>query len=405
MIVDKPQRDDPTRPQRMAWWHEARFGMFIHYGLYAVPGRGEWVMNRDRIPPAEYAELVHRFEPAEACADEWVRLARRAGMKYVVLTTRHHDGFCLWDSGLSDFTVSRCRGGRDLVADYVAACRREGLKVGFYYSLKDWSHPNWLSRQQGDSQGHERFLAYIHGQVRELCTNYGTIDVLWYDGPGPYREDGWRSEQLNAMVRDLQPGIVINCRSHLPEDFDTPEQHVRPSRPGRAWESCMTLNGSWGYHAGDTLYKTPAEVIATLARIVHAGGNLLLNVGPEADGTVPPRSAAILRDVGRWLEVNGEAIYGTSRSVMPWNSAGLPTQKGNAVYQIMTKYVWPEFVLAGAGARLQHAEMLGSDRELPFKQDKTRIVVAGLPRTPPDPVAPVLKLSFESTPTFVGFPA
>jgi len=405
MVVREPQKPDPTREARMAWWKEARFGMFIHYGLYAQLGRGEWVMNRERIPLAEYAPLADAFAPRPDCAEEWARTAVAAGMRYVVLTTRHHDGFCLWDSQLSDFTAVKRGPRRDLVAEYVTACRRHGLRVGLYYSLKDWSHPNWLSLRRGDSAGHETFLRYIHGQVRELCSNYGPIDVLWYDGPGPYDAAGWRAEEMNGIARKLQPQILINCRSHLPEDFDTPEQHVQASPPGRAWESCMTLNQSWGYHGGDLNYKSPGEVVSTLARTVHRGGNLLLNIGPEADGSVPPESAAILRQVGRWMQVNGEAIYGSVPSALEWACYGVPTQRGQCTYLLQDKYLGPEFCIAGAGRTVKEVRLLATGQELAFRQDGDRVHISGLPRNPPDRVCPVVRITFDGEPAWVPFPA
>ncbi|MBT3376856.1 MAG: alpha-L-fucosidase [Lentisphaerae bacterium] len=404
MVVNKPQTVDPTREQRMAWWKEARFGMFIHYGAYSQLGRGEWVMNRERISPADYEPFTDAFAPKADCAREWARTAKDAGMKYVVLTTRHHDGFCLWDSKLTNYTAVQRGPERDIVAEFVEALRDEDLRVGLYYSLKDWHHPNWLARQRGDELGHEEFVQYIHGQVRELCSNYGKIDILWYDGPGPYREDGWRSDEMNGIARELQPGIIINCRSHTPEDFDTPEQHVKPSQPGRAWESCMTLNTSWGYHHGDDNYKSPGDVVGLLSTVVHGGGNLLLNIGPEPDGSVPPQSADILRRVGRWMRVNGEAIRGADRSAFQWGCYGRPTQKDNAVYLIQTKYLGPEFTLAGAGTAVRDVELLATGKKLAFQQDGDYVTISGQPEASPDPIAAVVKVSFADTPVFTPYP-
>lgn len=404
MIVNQPQTVDPTREQRMAWWKDARFGMFIHYGAYAQLARGEWVMNRERIAPDAYEVCTHQFAPKPDCAREWARTAKDAGMKYVVLTTRHHDGFCLWDCKLTDYTCVQRGPKRDLVAEYVEALRAEGLRVGFYYSLKDWHHPNWLSLQKGDKAGHETFIKYVHGQVRELCSNYGKLDILWYDGPGPYGEDGWRSDEMNGLARELQPEIIINCRSHAPEDFDTPEQHVKASKPGRAWESCMTLNGSWGYHGGDDHYKSPIDVISLLTTVVNGDGNLLLNIGPEPDGSVPPRSADILRRVGCWMRVNGEAITGAGPSVFQWGCYGRPTQKGNALYVVQSKYPGPEFTLAGAGTAVQRVELLATGQELAFRQDGEYVSISGQPEAPPDPIATVVKITFADTPVFTPYP-
>ncbi|MCZ7644680.1 MAG: alpha-L-fucosidase [Planctomycetota bacterium] len=400
MISSLPQLPDPTRAERMAWWREARFGMFIHYGAYAIPGRGEWVMNRERIPFEEYRKFYPRFQPRPGCAEEWARTAAEGGMKYVTLTTRHHDGYCLWDSKLSEHTTVKLGPRRDLVAEYVEALRRHGLRVGLYYSLKDWSHPGWLAKQNGDEAGHAAFLEYVHGQVRELCTNYGKIDVLWYDGPGPYDEKGWRADELNGMARKLQPGLIINCRSHLAEDFDTPENHVAASPPGRAWESNMTLNDNWGWHAGDFNHKSPREVIRLLTRIVHLDGNFMLNIGPEPDGRVPAESAAILRQVGAWMRVHGEAIHGAARTNFQWHHCGWPTEKGNCVYEYLNNYPGTSIVLTGFAAPVRRATLMSTGQELMLGQHGEKLTLWGLPPREPDPLGAVLKIEFEGKPKY-----
>ncbi len=243
---------------RTKWFSEARFGMFIHWGIYSIPARGEWVMNVEQIPAGEYALFSDEFNPDRFNADEWVNLAKKAGMKYIVLTTRHHDGYSLFDSKVSDFTSVKRKAKRDFVAEYVKACRRAGMKIGFYYSLLDWRWPAYFNGPLKDPEGWAKLVEYVHTQVKELCTQYSKIDILWYDGEWipeikhnrtlTKQEQSleiaryWRSEELNAMVRKLQPRIIINNRSGLPEDFDTPEQYIAPSDPGRLWESCMTMN-------------------------------------------------------------------------------------------------------------------------------------------------------------------
>ncbi|MBC7236076.1 MAG: alpha-L-fucosidase, partial [Chloroflexi bacterium] len=299
---------------RMQWWESARFGMFIHWGVYAIPARGEWVMYQEHIPHQEYAPLAKQFSPTHYDPDEWVRLAKSAGMKYMVMTTRHHDGFSLFDSQVSDFTAPKTAAKRDLIREYVEACHRGGMRVGFYYSLLDWRYPAYFRGPKADPEGWKELVDYVHAQVRELCSNYGRIDILWYDGGWPYTAEDWRSAELNAMVRELQPEIIINNRSQLPEDFDTPEQHVRASEPGRPWEACMTLNDSWGYNQADDNWKTPKQVLMYLVRCAHGGGNFLLNVGPQPDGAIPKESVRILETVGRWLERNGGSIYDTTRA-------------------------------------------------------------------------------------------
>ncbi|MCX8183670.1 MAG: alpha-L-fucosidase, partial [Crenarchaeota archaeon] len=231
------QEEKSTVEKRMSWWVEARFGMFIHWGLYAIPARGEWVMYCERIPKNEYARLAQKFNPKRFDADKWVELAKQAGARYMVLTTRHHDGFCLWDSSVSDFTSVKTAARRDFVAEYVEACRKAGMRIGFYYSLLDWRWPAYWDGPEKNPEGWKEFRNYVHAQVRELLTNYGKIDILWYDGGWPHSPDAWGSEQLNAMVRSLQPEIIINNRSGLPGDFDTPEQRIEVSH--RPWEACM----------------------------------------------------------------------------------------------------------------------------------------------------------------------
>ena len=280
---------------RMKWWKEAKFGMFIHWGVYSIPARGEWVRFNERIPENEYRKFADIFNPEEYNPYEWATIAKQAGMKYVVLTTRHHDGFSLFDSKVSDFTAPKTGCGRDLIKEYVEGVRKAGLKVGFYYSLLDWRYKAYFLGPEKDPNGWDNFVNYVHTQVKELMSNYGKIDILWYDGGWPYTAEQWKSEELNNMVRNLQPEIIINNRSGLPEDFDTPEQKIpgafpNPEIPERDWESCMTLNDHWGYCENDNNWKTPSEIIWNLATCCAGGGNYLLNVGPKPDGTIPEES-------------------------------------------------------------------------------------------------------------------
>ena len=243
-VTASPAGGDADREQRMKWWHEARFGMFIHWGLYSMLGRHEWAMENEGIPVAEYEQLAKQFKPKPNAARDWARLAKQAGQKYMVMTTKHHEGFCHFDSKLTDYCAPKQGPGRDLVKEYVEAARAEGLRVGFYYSLMDWHHPDG-ARCATDEAARRRFVDYIHGQIRELLTNYGKIDVLWYDVSWPLDAAGWESEKMNAMVFQLQPEIIVNNRNELQGDFATPEQRITADQ--RAWESCMTMNDSWGY--------------------------------------------------------------------------------------------------------------------------------------------------------------
>src|SRR5262245_58998729 len=223
------------RARRMQWWNDAKFGMFIHWGLYSVLGRHEWVMENEGIPVAEYEPLAKRFNPKPNTARAWAKLARQAGQKYMVMTTKHHEGFCQWDTKLTDYCAAKQGPGRDLVREYVEAARAEGLRVGFYYSLMDWHHPDG-ARCATDEAARQRFVAYTHGLIRELLTNYGKIDVLWYDVRWPLNSDQWESEKMNKMVFELQPDIIVNNRNGLPGDFATPEQRIEAAKD-KAWES------------------------------------------------------------------------------------------------------------------------------------------------------------------------
>ena len=294
---------------RLRWFSQPRFGMFIHWGVYSLPARGEWVMFQENIPAKEYEQYAWKFNPKRFNPEEWVALAKEARMKYIVITTRHHDGFSLFDSKVSDFTSVKTAAKRDLVAEYVKACRKAGMRIGFYYSLIDWRWPVAYQGPKKNPEEWKKLVEYVHRQVKELCTNYGKIDLLWYDGgfyvnnrkTCPTIARDWQAKKLNTMVRKYQPDIIINNRSGLPEDFDTPEQHITASKPGRLWESCMTMNLHWGYFATDSLWKSPKQLIHHLTGCVSGGGNYLLNVGPKSDGTIPSESVSRLRQVGKWL--------------------------------------------------------------------------------------------------------
>ena len=382
----------------LQWWLDAKFGMFIHWGAYAQLARGEWVMNRERWPVEEYEAVARAWNPERFEPREWVRMAAEAGMKYLVCTSKHHDGFCLFGSELTGYTTVATI-GRDLMAELAEACHDAGMPLGFYYSLKDWHHPDYEAGHRGDAAGHQRFLEYTRGLVRELCSNYGELAILWYDGGGLYDGEGWAADEMNAMVRELQPEIVINNRSRVPEDFDTPEQHIAASAPGRAWETCMTMNGSWGWHAGDDRWKSTKELIGTLVRIASLGGNLLLNVGPRADGTSPEESVIRLREIGQWLRLHGEAIYGTRRCPYEWGGYGLPTAKGSDIFLCVEKRVGQELVVGMIKTPVRAASLLATGDPLEFEQREDRLWVRGLPeRAYADPHCTVVKLELDGEP-------
>jgi len=392
-----PLPGDADRERRMKWWHEAKFGMFIHWGLYSLLGRHEWVMENEAIPVEEYEQLAKRFNPRPNAAREWAKLARRAGQRYMVMTTKHHEGFCLFHSKLTSYCAPKQAAGRDLVAEYVEAARAEGLRVGFYYSLMDWHHPDG-ARCATDEAARKRFVEYIHGQIRELMTNYGKIDILWYDVAWPLNAEGWESERMNQMVFQLQPDIIVNNRNLLPGDFSTPEQRIQADASGRAWEACMTMNDSWGYHAADDNWKRPRTCILNLVTCARDGGNYLLNIGPRGDGSVPEESVRILETVGHWLERNGQAIYGAERCRVNRSNYANFSRKGNTLFMHVSYWPGETVVLAGLQAKVKSARLLASGRPVRFEQDEFRVRFLGLPPKPPDDPVTVIAAECDSEP-------
>ena len=393
---------EQTSARRAQWWKEARFGMFIHWGLYSQLGRNEWVMNMERIPIPEYEKLADTWKPKPRCMREWAALAKRAGMKYLVLTTKHHEGFCLWDTKMTDFNAVQRGPGRDLVREYVEAAREAGLKIGFYYSLMDWHHPDGI-RCAKDEAARQRFVAYTQGCVRELMSNYGKIDILWYDVPWPLTSpQAWDSFRLNAMARELQPHILINDRAKIPEDFGTPEEHIKPAAGDRAWEACMTFNGSWGWQ------QTPPEdwlsarrVIDMLRTCTAAGGNLLLNIGPHPDGTVPREATERLTAVGKWLKVYGDVVYGKVDRVASLTSAlGNWTGKNNRYYYWCSRWPGRNLGIGALTGKLASARLYPSGKKLSFSQTGDRLVIAGLPEQCPDKINQIgmIELKFKTPP-------
>ena len=360
------------REQRVQWFQEARFGMFLHWGLYAIPGRGEWYMSNARIPAEQYERYMQEFTAKAYDPRDWARRAKRAGMQYVVLTAKHHDGFCLFDSKLTDYKSTNAPCGRDLVREFVDAVRAEGLRVGLYYSLLDWHHPdfpkyndpNHPMRQnpayQNEQIDFDRYLAYMHGQVRELMTNYGKIDVLWldYSYPNPAGTDmigeTWEATKLVRMVRELQPEIMLDnrleCGGHgfgslmtahpneFSGDFVSPEQIVPPNglfnELGErvVWESGVTINNNWGYCQLDKNFKPADMVVKKLVECVSKGGNMILNVGPDANGRFPAQSCEILDEIGAWMAVNSESIYHCGSAGVPKPDWGWYTKKEGRIY-------------------------------------------------------------------------
>lgn len=390
--------------KRTEWFEKARFGMFIHWGVYSLPGRGEWVMFLERIPKDDYEKLGKEFKPDKYNPEEWVKLAKESGMKYIVLTTRHHDGYSLFDSKVSDFTAPKTGPGRDLIAEYVSACRKYGMKIGFYYSLIDW---RWDVAWQGPEKnpsGWNKLVEYVHKQVEELMSNYGKIDILWYDGSfylesrksfrtTRTKPEHWKSKKLNKMVRKLQPDIIINNRSDLPEDFDTPEQRITPSEKNRLWESCMTMNYHWGYCASDNLWKPAKELAQNLSSCVSGGGNYLLNVGPKANGEIPEESVIRLKEIGRWLKKNGEAIYGAGKSGIFGGSCGVLTKKGKKLYLFVHWWSGRNITLPDVKDNIKRAYFLHNKKKVEFEKNGRKLVIKNLtPKKPSGVLIPVIVL-------------
>ncbi len=281
--------------------------------------------------------------------------------------------------------------GRDLVKEYVDAVRAEGLRVGFYFSLMDWHHPDG-ARCVKDEQARRRFVEYVHTQARELMTNYGKIDVLWYDVPWPLTAEGWESEKMNAMVRKLQPDIIMNNRSKVPEDFDTPEQRIEASK-GRNWEACMTMNDSWGYHKADDNWKSPTTSVRNLLTCARQGGNYLLNIGPTADGSIPPESVKILTAVGAWTAKNGAAVYGTDPCSVSRSNYMSFTRKGNTLFANVHFWPGPEVAIGGLRSKVLSAKLLATGTPVKFEQEEFRVKFTGLPTAAPD--SPITTIAVE----------
>ena len=433
----KEQRD-----ARMQWWRESRFGMFVHWGLYSglagtwkgnsVGKRGgmEWIQQRVHVDTWEYAhEAVSLFRPKEGFAREWAKLARQAGCRYVVFTSKHHDGFCLFDSQYTTYDAHDLI-GRDLCREIVDAVRSEGLKVGFYHSVIDWHHPqyDYFKADQlphplkgkpspNGPRNHDIYVDYLHHQARELFSYYGTLDIIWWDyskkgNEGPF----WKSDELMSMARSLQPAIISNNRLyHIPNierddsvdrlkkwkpeqgDFTTPEQTI-PSTgiPGVDWEVCMTMNTTWGYSDHDHAWKSPETLIRNLVDIVSKGGNYLLNIGPKGDGSIPQESIDSMRAVGRWMDTNGEAIYGTTASPFERPDWGRFTKKPGKLYAHV--FQWPQDgILQVPIGRINvtRAYLLADPDKTSLKTEKqSNALLIHVPRQAPDKIASVVVIEY-----------
>lgn len=418
----------------LTWWREARFGLFIHWGLYAIPAGkwgekthyGEWIRDSAQIPIKIYDQLVSQFNPVNFNANEWVSIAKDAGMRYLVITSKHHDGFALFDSTVSDYDVMATPFKRDIMREIADACRRQGIVPCWYYSIMDWHHPDYLPRRgwekrSAEGADFERYFAYLKAQVAELVTNYGQIGVMWFDGEW---ESTWLpkyGEELLAHCRKLSPNTVVNNRvsqarggmedvgsRHGLGDFGTPEQYIPPTGfDGQDWETCMTIADHWGFNAYEANWKSSRTLIRNLIDIVSKGGNYLLNVGPRPDGTFPPECVDRLREIGEWMKVNSESIYGTQASPfesLPW---GRCTSKPDVKISTLYFHVfdWPkngELVIPGIGNEVLSARALGGE-ELDWRRDDANVVVA-LPAQPIRDAATTIELRIAGKPIIYQTP-
>jgi alpha-L-fucosidase len=365
-------------PTDLAWFREARFGMFVHWGPVSLKGTEiGWSRGGERrgtggtgtIPVEVYDNLYKSFNPVKFDAKEWVALAKDAGMKYLVFTTKHHDGFCMFDSALTDYKITNSPFKRDVVKELADACHEVGIRLGFYYSPPDWHHPDYRTDR------HAEYVKYLHGQIEELCENYGRLDIMWFDGLGGSSED-WDSPELFKLVRTRQPHILINNRAGLPGDFGTPEQRVGGFQNDRPWESCITIGQQWAYKPDDEI-KSTKECIGTLVRCVGGDGNLLLNVGPMPTGEIEPAQAARLREMGVWLRRYGESVYGTRGGPFKPGKWGASTHKSNVIYLHVLDWDGLSLDLSRLGPKVVSAKLLtGGEAELEESESGLSIRVA-----------------------------
>jgi len=429
-------RDLVLDPSAKTWFVDSRFGMFIHWGLYALGARHEWLQNREEIAKEDYRKYFEHFDPDLYDPVAWAKQARAAGMKYVVLTTKHHEGFCLFDSQYTDYKATNTPYGKDLVKPFVEAFRAEGLKIGFYYSLIDWHHDDFTidihhplrnragAEELNTTRDMRRYVVYMRNQVTELLTNYGKIDIMWFDFSYPQREwkgqpgkghMDWQSEELVRLVRSLQSDVIINNRldlighqEYLP-DITTPEQYTPRTAPlikGEAvtWEACHTFSGSWGYDRDEDTWKSPEQLIKMLIDTVSMGGNLLMNVGPTARGSFDNRACAALDVYADWIKLHGRAIYGAGSSTYLPPRDCRYTHAGNRLY--LHIYSWPfrHIHVEGLGDKIEYAQFLHDASEVqwlkPAKDVDPNIgvpvkdgsIVLELPVKKPDVIVPVIEI-------------
>lgn len=413
------------KQQRMQWWTDARFGMFIHWGLYALPARHEWVKNQERITNEGYQKYFDEFNPDEFDPKKWAKEAKAAGMKYAVLTTKHHEGFCLFDSKYTDYKATKTAAKRDLVKEYVDAFRAEGIKIGFYYSLIDWHHPDFpidivhpQRLQTASDTGYDRlnkgkdmarYRTYLYNQVTELLSNYGKIDILWLDFSYPEKygkgRNDWGSINLLKQIRKLQPGIIIDNRLDLNDyedgaDFETPEQvstQELEKYKGKTWETCQTFSGSWGYYRDENSWKTHRQLLDLLITSASNGGNLILNVGPTARGEFDYRATNALDSLSYWMHANNKSIYKCSFAPDGYSTPANDKLTYNAAAKrlYLHLYEYPAsgtLTLAGYKGKIKYAQFLHDNSEVKMKEDGNDIILT-LPEKKPLYEIPVVELT------------
>lgn len=420
-------------PGDTAWFTHDRFGMFIHFGLYAMPARHEWVKCNEKTPEDKYNLYFKYFNPDLCDPREWARQAKAAGMKYAVLTTKHHEGFCLFDTQYTDYKVTNTPYGRDIVREYADAFRAEGLHVGFYYSLIDWHHPDFTidrihPRRSDENAGElnkgrdmHKYAEYMRNQVTELLTSYGKIDILWFDfsyeankeGSGKGKDD-WEAEKLIETARKLQPDIIIDNRTEIDQDLWTPEQYqpmswVKDSKTGElvVWEACHTFSGSWGYYRDEMSWKTPEMLIDMLINTVCIGGNLIMNVGPTARGYLDYRAENALRVYADWMKYNSRSIYGCTMAEpefkAPRGCRLTQSEDGKRLYVHLMEYPYAFLEMPGMAGKVEYAQFLHDASEILFtegspehfsigKTESSDLLVLNIPPIRPNVTVPVIEL-------------
>lgn len=421
-----------------SWFDDARFGMFIHWGLYSMPARHEWVKMHEKTSDDKYDKYMKYFNPDMYDPKQWAKMAKAAGMKYAVMTTKHHEGFCMFDTKYTDYKCTNTPAGRDLIKEYVDAFRTEGLHVGFYYSLIDWHHPDFTidvfhprrddenAQEQNKGRDMKKYAEYMRNQVTELLTNYGKIDIIWYDFSYPDRtikdkpflkgkgKDDWEAEELIKLTRKLQPDILINNRTGIPQDFFTPEQYqpmdwVKDPQTGEllTWEACQTFSGSWGYNRDEMTWKSNEMLIQMLINTVCIGGNLIMNVGPTSRGYIDNRAEQALDGYAEWMKYNSRSIYGCTKAepdfVPPRGCRLTQSNDGKRLYIHLMEYPFAYLEMKGLGEKIDYAQFLHDGSEIIYtmktasidsegKTEEEDMVVFEIPPVKPDTIVPVIEV-------------